>query len=173
MNFFDLCVLIIVGFCFVRGGFKGLVREISGIVGVVVGFYGANTYYPQLIPYIESWIPAPQLQKLVCFFMLFCLILIGVGLVAMLIHKLLKAVFLGWVDKTFGVIFGAAKGILITTVLFIMITSFVPNGSDHMTASRTAPYLAQVADALTLFISKNIKTDFSSQLEGLRKTWKQ
>ncbi len=173
MNFFDLCVLTIVGFCLVRGGFKGLVREISGIVGVVAGFYGANTYYPQLMPYIDSWISSPQLQKLVCFFLLFCLILIAVGLVAALIHNLLKIVFLGWVDRTFGVIFGAAKGILITTVLFIMITSFVPNGSNQMAASRTAPYLAQVADALTLFISRNIKTDFSNELEGLRKTWKQ
>lgn len=173
MNFFDLCVLIIVGFCLVRGGFKGLVREISGIVSVVAGFYGANTYYPQLMPYMDSWISSLQLQKLVCFFLLFCLILIAVGLVAALIHNLLKIVFLGWVDRTFGVIFGAAKGILITTVLFIMITSFVPSGSNHMSASRTAPYLAQVADALTLFISRNIKTDFSNELEGLRKTWKQ
>lgn len=173
MNFFDLGVLIIVGFCIVRGGFKGLVREISGIVGVVVGFYGANTYYPQLMPYLDSWISSPQLQKLVCFFLLFCLILIAVGLVAALIHKLLKIVFLGWVNRTFGVIFGAAKGILITTVLFIMITSFVPNGGNYMAASRTAPYLAQVADALTLFISRNIKIDFSKELEGLRKTWKQ
>ena len=150
-----------------------MVREISGIVGVVAGFYGANTYYPKLIPYIESWISSPQIQKLVCFFILFCLILIAVGLVAALIHKLLKIVFLGWVDRTFGVIFGAAKGILITTVLFIMITSFVPGGSGHMTASRTAPYLARVADALTLFISQNIKTDFSNALEGLKNSWKQ
>ena len=173
MNFFDLCVLILVGFCLVRGGFKGLVREVSGIVGVVAGFYGANTYYPQLIPYIDSWISSPQLQKLVCFFILFCLILIAVGIVTILIHKLLKIVFLGWVNRAFGVIFGAAKGILITTVLFITVTSFVPNGSNHIAASRTAPYLAQVADALTLFISRNIKTDFSNELEGLRKTWKQ
>ena len=112
------------------------------------------------------------MQKLVSFFLLFCLILIAVGLVAALIHTLLKIVFLGWVNRTFGVIFGAAKGILITTVLFIVITSFVPNGSNHMQASRTAPYLAQVADALTLFISRNIKTDFSNELEGLKKTWK-
>lgn len=173
MNFFDLCILIIVGFCLVRGGFRGLVREISGIVGVVAGFYGANTYYPQLIVYVDSWISSPQLQKLVCFFLLFCLILIAVGIVAALIHKLLKIVFLGAVNRAFGVIFGAAKGILIATVLFITITSFVPNGSHHLAASRTAPYLAQVADALTLFISQNIKMDFNKELEGLRKTWKQ
>ncbi|WP_321494572.1 CvpA family protein [uncultured Desulfobacter sp.] len=173
MNFFDLCVLIIVGFCLVRGGFKGLVREICGIVGVVAGFYGANTYYPRLIPYIDSWISSPQIQKLVCFFLLFCLILIAVGLVGTLIRKLMKIVFLGWVDRTFGVIFGAAKGLLVTTVIFILITSFVPNGSDYMATSRTAPYLARGADALTLFISQNIKMDFSKELEGLKKKWKQ
>lgn len=173
MNFFDLCVLIILGFCLVRGGFKGLVREVSGIVGVVAGFYGAHTYYMRLTPYVESLIPSVQIQKLVCFFVLFCLILIAVGLLAFLIRKLLHIVFLGWVDRTFGAVFGAAKGVLIATVLFIMTASFVPDGITHMKDSRTAPYLSKVADALTLFISQNSKTDLSSKLEGLKKTWSQ
>ncbi|MCG8684863.1 MAG: CvpA family protein [Desulfobacterales bacterium] len=173
MNFFDLCVLVIVGFCLIRGGFKGLIGEVSGIIGVVAGFYGANTYYPHLIPFIEKWIETPGIQKLVCFFFLFCAILIAVGLVARLIRKLLKLVFLGWVDWTFGVVFGAAKGVLISTVIFIMLTTFVPAGKAQMTGSKTAPYLAQVADAMTLFISKNIKTDFNKHLEGLKKAWKQ
>ena len=173
MNFFDICVLVIVGFCLIRGGFKGLIKEVSGIIGVVAGFYGANTYYIHLIPYIRSWIESPSLQRLACFFVLFCAILIAVGLVARLIHKLLRLVFLGWVDRTFGVVFGAAKGILICTVIFIMVTTFVPAGKKQMTGSRTAPYLAQVADAMTLFISRNVKTDFNKQLEGLKKAWKQ
>ena len=33
----------------IRGYFKGLIREVSGIIGVVVGFYGANTYYQLLV----------------------------------------------------------------------------------------------------------------------------
>lgn len=79
MTFFDLCVAGVVGFCLVFGGFRGLIREVSGIIGVVAGFYGANTYFPLLVPHIEPWISSPGIRRLACFFVLFCLILVVVG----------------------------------------------------------------------------------------------
>ncbi len=172
MNLFDGAVLVIVAFCLVRGGFRGLIREVSGIIGVVAGFYGANTYYPQLTPYIEQWVQSPGARHLICFFILFCGILIVVGLLARLIRKLLRLVFLGWVDRTFGMVFGTAKGVLIVTILFIMLTTFIPDSTRMFAGSRTAPYLAEVANAMTLFVSKNTKVDFYKQLEGLKKQWK-
>ena len=172
MNFFDGVVLVIVAFCLVRGGFRGLIREVSGIIGVVAGFYGANTYSPQLTPYIEQWVQAPGARHLICFFILFCGILIVVGLVARLIRKLLRLVFLGWVDRTFGMVFGTAKGVLIVTILFIMITTFIPDSTKVVSGSSTAPYLAKVANAMTLLVSKNMKADFYHQMEGLKKQWK-
>ncbi len=168
MTLIDLCVAGIVGFCLIFGGFRGLIQEVSGIIGIVAGFYGANTYYPLLVPHIEPWITSPGIRHLVCFFIVFCMILVGVGLLAQLIRKLLKLVFLGWVDRTFGVIFGAAKGILIVTILFIMGTTFIPNSKAFFSESKTAPYLAQVADALTVFVSRNMKQDFNQQLKGLK-----
>ncbi|MDD9303774.1 MAG: CvpA family protein [Desulfobacter sp.] len=172
MNFFDLGVAVIVGFCLIRGGFRGLIGEVSGIIGVMAGFYGANTYYLQLVPYVEPWGWSADAQELFCFFALFCLILILVGLLSFLIRKLLRLVFLGWVDRVFGVVFGTAKGILIVTILFIMATAFASGTHDRFKDSKTAPYLAQVADTLTLFVSQNMKTDFYQHLEGLKKEWK-
>ncbi|MCG8637123.1 MAG: CvpA family protein [Desulfobacterales bacterium] len=172
MNLFDIGVLAIVGFCLIRGGFRGLIREVSGIIGIVAGFYGANTYYLFLVPYIQPWIESEGVQRLICFIFLFCMILILVGLLARLIRKLLRLVFLGWVDRTFGVVFGTAKGILIVTMLFILTTTFVPASSSFLKDSRTAPYLARASDALTLFVSQNIKADFYRHLEGLKKEWK-
>jgi len=135
----------------------------------VAGFYGANTYYPFLIPHIEPWIGSPGIRQLICFFVLFCLILVVIGLLAQLIRKLLKLVFLGWVDRTFGIVFGAAKGVLIVTMLFIMATSFIPDSKSFFSGSKTVPYLAQVADALTVFVSQNMKQEFNRHLEGLKK----
>lgn len=172
MTLFDFCVAGIVGACLVFGGFRGLIREVSGIIGVVAGFYGANTYFPLLMPYIEPWITSQDLRKLACFFVLFVLILLAVGLVAWVIRKLLKLVFLGWVDRIFGAVFGAAKGVLVVTVLFIMATTFIPGSKAFFAESKTAPYLARVADALTVFVSRNIKKDFNHHLEGMKKTWK-
>jgi membrane protein required for colicin V production len=172
MNGFDVLVLVIISFCMIRGYFKGLIREISGIIGVVVGFYGANTYYQLLTPYLETFIKTPGARSLVCFFVLFCGILILIGLLAALIRKFLSLVFLGWVDRFFGLVFGTAKGGLIVSVLFIMMMTFIPD-TQFLSGSKTAPYVSRVANAMTLFLSQSMKTDFSKHLEGIKTHWKQ
>ena len=173
MNGFDLVVLIIVSFCLIRGAFKGLIREVSGIIGVIAGFYGANTYYPVLSPYTGRFLTSPGIGDLVSFLVLFCIILILVGLLAVLIRKLLNLVFLGWVDWTFGLAFGAAKGALIVSVLFILLTTFVPGHSKVLSSSVSAPYVGQIAKAMTVFISDNMmKTSFLKRWEGIKTYWK-
>lgn len=167
MNAFDIAVIVIVAFCLIRGGFKGLIGEMSGIIGVIAGFYGGYTYYPLIAPYGQRWIEAPGLRNLIAFFILFCAILIGVSLVAVMIHKLLNLVFLGWVDRTMGFIFGTAKGILIVSVLFILMTTFLPESSTFLTGSKFSPHIAKVSKAMTVFVSRNTRKDFLKQLEGL------
>jgi len=166
MNAFDIAIIVIVSFCLIRGLFKGLIGEVSGIIGVVAGFYGAYTYYPLITPYAKEWIETPGIRNIIAFFLLFCLILIVISLISMLIRKFLNLVFLGWVDRTFGLIFGAAKGLLIVSVLFIMITSFIPKGSDFLAESKLSGHVAQVSKTMTLFVSKNTRRDFINKIEG-------
>ncbi|MCP4669933.1 MAG: CvpA family protein [Desulfobacula sp.] len=172
MNAFDILVVIIVAFCLIRGVFKGLIGEVSGIIGVVAAFYGAYTYYPLITVYAEKWIENSEFRNILAFFLIFCAILIVVGLVSLLIRKILNLVFLGWVDRTFGLVFGAAKGVLIVSVIFIMITSFFPENSKILTTSKFSPYIAKVSETLTVFVSKNSRQDFLKKLEGII-NWKQ
>jgi membrane protein required for colicin V production len=171
MNAFDILIIVIVSFCLIRGAFKGLIGEVSGVIGVVAAFYGAYTYYPLITVYAQKWIENAGFRNIIAFFLIFCAILIVINLVSLLIRKILNLVFLGWVDRTFGLVFGAVKGILIVTVIFIMVTSFLPKNSNFLTTSKFSPYIAQVSEALTVFVSKNSRKDFLKKLEEL-KIWK-
>jgi membrane protein required for colicin V production len=173
MNGFDVFVLVVISFCLIRGYFKGLIGEVSGIIGVVVGFYGANTYYQILTPYLEGFVESPGARSLICFFVLFCGILILISILAALIRKFLRLVFLGWMDRFFGLIFGTAKGVLIVSVLFIMMTTFVPEDTQFLAGSKAVPHIAKIADAMTLFLSEGMETDLSKQLEEIKTNWKQ
>ena len=171
MNAFDIIVIVIISFCLIRGAFKGFIGEISGIIGVIAAFYGAYTYYPMITVYGEKWIENSVIRNILAFFLIFCAVLIGIGFVSLLIRKLLNLVFLGWVDRTFGLIFGAAKGVLIVAVIFIMITSFFPKNPDFLTTSKFSPYVAKVSEAMTIFVSKDTRKDFLKKMEKI-KTWK-
>ncbi|MCP4720272.1 MAG: CvpA family protein, partial [Desulfobacteraceae bacterium] len=129
--------------------------------------------YPVLTPYLEKLIETPGARSLICFFVLFCGILFLISLIANLIRKFLSLVFLGWVDRFFGLIFGAAKGVLIVSVMFIMMMRFFPDDAGFLSGSKSVPHVARVANAMTMFFSKNMKTDFSKYLEGIKANWKQ
>ncbi|OGR57385.1 MAG: colicin V production protein [Desulfobacula sp. RIFOXYB2_FULL_45_6] len=167
MNAFDIAAIVIIAFCLIRGLFKGLIGEISGIIGIVAGFYGAYTYYPMITVHAEKWIQSPGIRNMAAFFILFCIILIIVSLISILIRKFLNLVFLGWVDRTFGLFFGAAKGIIIVSVIFIMITHFAPKGSAVIKESKLSPYVSTVSKSMTLLVSKNTRQDFIKKLEGM------
>ncbi len=167
MNAFDIVIIVVTSFCLIRGLFKGLIGEISGIIGVVAGFYGAYTYYAMVSEYAAGWIENPSIRNLAAFFLLFCAILIAISLISVLIRKLLSLVFLGWVDRTFGLVFGAAKGILIASVLLIMITTFLPENSEILKGSKFSPHVARVSQALSIFVTKNSRSDFIKQLKGM------
>ena len=172
MNTFDILMIVIISFCLIRGVFKGLIGEISGIIGVVAAFYGAYTYYPMITVYAQKWIENSAIRNLIAFFIIFCTILIVVSCISLLIRKILNLVFLGWVDRTFGLVFGAAKGILIMSVIFIIITSFFPENSKFLTTSKFSPYIAKISETMTVFVSKNIRKDYLKKLEDI-KIWKQ
>ncbi|MCP3953470.1 MAG: CvpA family protein, partial [Desulfobacterales bacterium] len=156
MNFFDITIIIIISFCLIRGVFRGILGELANIVGVIAGFYGAYNYYGEFTFLLEKWIANQALLNVVVFFLLFSLIFGFIIVIAIGLEKLLKVAFLGWVDKTFGAVFGALKGILIAAVLFIVLTNIVPQNHTLITQSALAPHVAKVSKVLTLFISKNM-----------------
>ena len=167
MNIFDIVVVVAVAVSLIRGLYKGLVGEVSAIIGVVAGLYAGFTYYPLLAARGAQWISSPVILNLVAFFLVFAAVQIVVGLLSVLIQKLLKLVFLGWVDRTFGMVFGGAKGVLMMTVVFIGITAFIPGSKAFFEGSVTAPYLAEVSKTMTVFVSKNNRTDFLNKLKTL------
>jgi membrane protein required for colicin V production len=172
MNFFDIAIIIIISFCLVRGVFRGILGELASIVGVVAGFYGAYNYYKEFTPLLQKYITSEALINVIVFFVLFIVIFAFVAVIAICLEKLLKVAFLGWIDKTFGAVFGAAKGILIAAVIYIILTTFLPKNNTMISQSFLAPYLARVSTIMTVFISSNMSQGLMEKLEGMEKIWK-
>jgi membrane protein required for colicin V production len=172
MNFFDIAIIIIISFCLIRGVFRGILGELTSIVGVVAGFYGAYNYYKEFTPLLEKYITNQAIINVIVFFVLFSLIFASIIVIALFLEKLLKVAFLGWIDKTFGAVFGALKGLLIAAVLYIVLTNVVPQNHTLITQSTLSPYIARVSSVLTLFISKNMTQGVMEKLENMGKIWK-
>ncbi|SMC36389.1 membrane protein required for colicin V production [Desulfocicer vacuolatum DSM 3385] len=171
MNSFDIIVAVIVGIGLVRGGFRGFVKEVASIVGVVAGFYGASVYYAAAGDLLMPWIDAATHRELLGFFIIFMLIVLGVGLGATLLRYFMKIALLGWVDRFCGMVFGATKGILVCVVIFILATTFVPGQGKWISSSRFAPYLGEISQWASLFVDNDIKSQFQKKIKRIKALW--
>ena len=110
--------------------------------------------------------------NILSFLIIFCSVLIVVGILGIIIKYLLNIAFLGWVDRIGGVGFGFIKGILIASVLFITLTAFLPKGSAFLKNSVLAPRVSWVSEKMAKVVSKQMKQEFIAKLGELKKGWK-
>ena len=172
MNPFDILIIVILGYSLVRGLFRGLVKELSSIVGVLGGFYAAYTYYNVLAGLLSRLIHDISYLNILSFLIIFCGVLIIVGVLGVIIKYLLNIAFLGWIDRIGGVVFGVLKGVLIVSILFITLTAFLPKGTAFIKNSELAPHVSWISEKMANVISKEMKQDFNAKLGELKKAWK-
>ncbi|MDP2645277.1 MAG: CvpA family protein [Desulfobacterales bacterium] len=176
MNPFDMIIVATLGFCLVRGFFRGLVKELVSIVGVFAGFYVAYTYYMMLVENLPSWISKLSHANLsylyiFSFFVLFCGVLILVNIVGLVLKFILKNAFIGSVDHIFGLGFGLVKGLLIISVVLINLTAFLPKDAFIVRDSKLAPFVTLISENLAKVISTDMKKNFMDKIEDFKKEW--
>jgi len=172
MNAFDILVTVITAFSLIRGIFRGLVKELSSIIGVLAGYYAAYTYYPYIAKFLSQWIPAVAYSRLVGFLIIFCGIFLIISILGVIIKYLLSISFLGWADRISGGIFGLVKGLLIASVLFVVFTTFLPPQTPFIKDAVLAPHISHVSAQLAKIVKKDMKSEFTEKIKGLQKAWK-
>jgi len=172
MNPLDMVIIVILGYSLLRGIFRGLVKEISSIIGVLTGFYTAYTYYPLLAKPLARWISNIPYLNILSFMIIFCIIFIIISILGIIIKYLLNIAFLGWVDRICGAGFGIIKGILIVSVVLISLTAFLPKGAPIIKNSLLSPRVTLISEKMVKVVSKDMKHLYEAKAKEFKKAWK-
>jgi len=172
MNLFDMLAIVILAFCVIRGLFRGLIKEISSIIGVLGGFYAAYTYYTFPAGLLARWVSDPAHVNIVSFLLIFCIVFLAISVLGVVIKYVLNIAFLGWFDRVCGTGFGLLKGILLVSVLLIIFTAFLPKGAPLVKDSVLAPHISLVSEKMVRVVSRDMKQQFAEKIEELKKSWK-
>lgn len=151
MNILDIVFLVIVCLLMLRGLYRGILIEVAGIVGVILGFWLAKMYSPVLAPYIAKAISTAGWAPVLAFLLIFLLTIFLFTLAAKAIKGILTLTFVGWVDNLFGAFLGLAKGVLVCAVALALFQAFMPN-AGFLNGSLFAPWLQVVSDYLKQFV---------------------
>jgi membrane protein required for colicin V production len=117
-------------FTLVSGARRGLIRQVFEVVGIIAAFIGAFFLAHLLAAYLEPRLGfSYHVSVVISAVILFVGIIIGVHFLALAASKLINMTVLGSFDKIMGGIFGAVKGILISSLLLIILFAIpLPGG---------------------------------------------
>jgi len=169
MNPFDMAILVVFGYCVIRGIFRGLIREVTSLVGLAVGFYVAYSWHGMVSPYVSQWITQPVYASVAAFALLFCGVFLAITVVGILIRLVIKVVLLGVVDRIFGGVFGAMKAVLIVSFGYIFLVTFLPGGGGNMVReSRLAPGVNQTARTIISVVPEEVRISYQKKIQELK-----
>jgi len=171
MNPVDIGIAAIIAFCVIRGFFRGFIKEVFSLVGALAGFYIACIYYGDAATYLMRWAPTFPYLNIISFVVIFIAVFILISLLGTGFRYLLNIVFLGWVDRVCGLLFGAIKGVLIGSMLLLALTVFVPQSAWMIKSSKFAPEVTRVSEKMIGIVPPEVKQKFLDKIEVFRKTW--
>lgn len=121
MSTIDIVIAVILLFGLVKGYMKGLFVEITSLVGLVLGVYGAlhfSFFLSNILKDNVSW--DESMIQIVAFAGTFIIILLALVFLGKALTKIAETIFLGFFNKLLGAVFGVLKYALILSIVFLI-----------------------------------------------------
>jgi membrane protein required for colicin V production len=116
MTAFDLIVIGIVGLSAVFAFWRGLVRVVMSLVGLVAAVLAAIHFSPWASNLLLVVSDNAVTRYMAAFALIFIAVALIFALLGWMLSKAVRAVGLGFIDRLLGAVFGVARGVLIVVV---------------------------------------------------------
>jgi len=144
--------------------FKGMVKQLFGLVGVVAGFVLAMRYYPLCAGYLTSFHPGTA--KAISFVAIFLACVLVAHIIGWAVGRYLADSGLGFLNRIGGGFVGFLKGYLIVSVMVLVLTAFFPAHahSSLFKKSYTIKYILPVNAILKKVTHADIKAKYNEKV---------
>lgn len=169
--------------------FRGLIKEVLTILGVLGGGFAALSFGASVVPITSKWfgiedgkeagklfdlIPMEIAAQITAYAGIFIIVFIILQLASHLISSAAQAIGLGPVDRTLGIFFGFARGLLLLGVLYLPFHLILPEDSkkEWFEKSQTMAFVKGMTEWLISFVpqdksSKEIVNETKEKLNAI------
>ncbi len=171
MNLLDLGIIVVLLLIGLRGFYRGLLQEISVIVGLVSGLIIAAHYYLRLARLVSHWVHTPLYSRIISFLVILVLSYWLIRVAGHLLHRFLSVIYLGSLDRLLGGVFGVIKGAVILGFILTVITLVVPKDSKLLQESIAAPYLKSMYNQTLSLLPEEFKQQVKERALQFEREW--
>lgn len=122
------------------GLWRGFFRELFSLITLVVALFFSLSYANNFTSFLERFTQNEKMQYITVVVGLFLIIWIIGAFIGMLLAKALRSVGLGLIDRLFGTIFGAGRGVVFVVILLLFVKSAALHDASWSKDSVLSPY---------------------------------
>ncbi len=162
---FDTIVIAVLLISALHAFWRGFIREILTIFGAIGGLLAALAFGDDVRPFMDTWlgvagdekaaklfdvIPMTLVSAVLAYGVVFILIFGVLSFISHLIAEQVRALGLGAVDRTLGVVFGLLRGLLILGIFYLPVHIVMDKDTkkEWFKESRTHLYVEAVSSWL-------------------------
>ena len=162
LNFLDIAIIVVWIIFLIRGIWRGLLREICSLAGLILGAVLAHNFSASLGKILMETFGVPQVvSSISAFLAIFLVTVMLFGLVGSLLSKFVKMLFLGEVNRLAGGLFGVGEGIVLVAIALFFVTSIAGTPrflQPMLEKSELAPPLIELGKKAVDFSRKGFKS---------------
>ncbi len=172
MTLLDWVIVAILAYSIAISAVHGFVREIFGLISILIGALLASWFYRPVAPLFKDVVRTENLALFLGFSLIFLGTLIVSVLIIWLITRFVKFAKLQWADRMLGAAFGFIRGWVIGAVLLLSLTAFEVQ-TERLKNSELAPYFLPGSRVIAVMTPYELKAKFLVGYRALERWWLQ
>jgi len=183
---FDIIILAALVVSCVVSFFRGFIREVLTILGVVGGAVASFTLAPVVAPVIGGWLgvkpgadnqpdifgilPADKAAIVFAYGGIFLVVVIVLSIFSHFLSKGAKAVGLGAVDRSMGVVFGLARALVILSLIYFAAAKVIDQKTlnGFFAESKAIVFIETGATWIDALMPKELSDDADKQVQSIK-----
>lgn len=162
----DLIVVAVILISAILAMVRGFIREVLSVASWVAAAAAAYFLYPSVEPLIAPYIGSDTVAKIAAAGIVFLVTLIIASFITMKISDFVIDSRVGAIDRAFGFIFGAVRGVLILAVALLFFNWLAPDPPAWIADARTKPLLEGLGEQIVAAIPDDVEGSLFDRLKG-------
>jgi membrane protein required for colicin V production len=168
----DWLLLAILVYSIAISWFKGFVREVLGLITVLVAVLLAAWFYRGVGRLFKDVVRTENIALFFGFSLIFVMTLVAGFVVIWLVTKFMKFAKLQWADRLLGAAFGFIRGWVISAAVLLALTAFEIQ-TERLKGSELAPYFLPGSRVIAVMTPYEMKAKFLVGYRALERWWRQ
>ena len=171
MNYIDIIIFGVLVISTISGFSNGFVKELASLAALIFGVWGAIKFSSFTVQKLYDLFDISGIWiDIIAFIITFALIVVIIRIIGIIVDKLTKAMDLGGLNRTLGLVLGLVKATIFLSVLFFILNAidakrpFLPKEKTKRSA-----FYKPISEVVPAIVSIIDKRNFKENLDKFKK----